>query len=329
MKDIVRVGTVGAGSLSTAKIYPCFHKLLVELVAVCDLKPDLAEDRARRFGAGSVYTDVDEMLAQEDLDALVVCIGPREHVRMAKKALDAGVPVYTEKPPATSAADALEVAQVAQQKGLLVMTAFKKRYTPIYEKMKELMESDGFSPPGLVSIRRSAGSYAHDGDPRHEFLLDFCIHPIDLAAWLGGPVAEVFATSLNKDAYSVALQFESGAVGSLALAANVGWGYADEQVTVYGRGSGFIECRDMRQLLVGRDGDIRDVHRLDFSTAGADGLVESGFLPELQAFVEAVRTGDTSGVRSDSVESYRSMVLYEGIKESADGRKPVSLSYEL
>lgn len=329
MKDTIRVATVGAGNLSTARIYPCFQQLPVELAAVCDLDRERAEDRARRFGSKSVYTDVDEMLAREDLDALVACIGPAEHVEMAKKGLEAGLPAYTEKPPAASAADALGVARMAEEKGLLVMTAFKKRYTPIYEKMKAIMESKGFGPPGLMSIRRSAGSYSHDGDPRRDFLLDFCIHPIDLTMWLGGRVSELYATSLDRDAYAVSLHFESGAIGSLALAANVGWGYADEQVTVYGRDGGFIECRDMRELLVGRGGEIRDVHRLDFSTAGADGLVESGFLPELRAFVEAVRTGDQSGVRSDIAESYRSMVLYEGIRDSAAGGEPVSLVYEL
>ncbi|HJN14407.1 MAG TPA: Gfo/Idh/MocA family oxidoreductase [Armatimonadota bacterium] len=326
--DTVRIATVGAGNLSTAKIYPCFQALPVELVAVCDLDRDKAEDRARRFGAGKVYTDIDEMLAREELDALVGCIGPEAHPIVAKKGLAAGLHVYTEKPPSVTSAEALEVAKLAAKADRLVMAAFKKRYTPIYVRMKHEMAAEGFAPPKLISMRRSSGQYANDG-PRSEFLLDFCIHGIDLMAWLGGTVDEVYATSPNPNAYSVSLQFESGTVGSMALA-GASWGYADEQVCAYGAGPGFIESRDMRQLFMAGDGgEMREVYRVDFSTAGQDGQVVGGFFPEMQAFVQAVRTGDRSHCRSDIVQSYRSMVLYEGIKESAASNQPVTLSYDI
>lgn len=326
--DTVRIATVGAGNLSTAKIYPCFQALPVELVAVCDLDRERAEDRARRFGAGKVYTDVDEMFAAEELDALVVCIGPEQHPVMATKGLQAGLHVYTEKPPSVTAAEALEVARLAEEKDRLVMAAFKKRYTPIYEKMKDAMGADGFSPPKLISVRRSAGQYTNEG-PRSEFLLDFCIHAIDLVAWLGGTVVEVYATRPNANAYSVSLTFESGTVGSMALAAS-SWGFADEQVCVYGKTMGFIEARDMRQLFIADEGgEMREVYRVDFSTAGQDGQVVGGFFPEMRAFVEAVRTGDRSLCRSDIAESYRSMVLYEAIKQSAETGAVVKLDYAI
>ena len=330
MKDVVRVATVGAGGLSTSKIYPCFNSLPVELAAVCDLDEEKAKDRARRFGGETVYTDVDEMLEKEDLDALIACIGPGEHVAMAKKGLEAGLPVYTEKPPSDTAAGALEVARLAQDKGLLVMNAFKKRYTPIYEAMKDAMQGDGYTPPSMLSVRRSAGPYRNPpGDVRHEFLLDFCIHAIDLTMWLMGPVKEVFAQSTDPNSYAVSTLFESGAVGSLAFAAHSAWGIPDEQVTVYSNGTGSIESRDMRQLFVADAESIREIYRIDFSTAGAKGLTVGGFWGEMAAFIEAVRTGDRSGVKSDIAESYRSMVFYEAIKESAKTRKPVELHYEI
>jgi predicted dehydrogenase len=193
--------------------------------------------------------------------------------------------------------------------------------------MKGAMTDMGLEPPAVVSIRRSAGAYAEDGTGRHEFLLDFCLHAIDLAVWLAGPPSEVTAYSPSANAWSVSARTEQGTALSLALA-GASWGFPDEQVAVYGVDRGFIEGRDMRQLLLCADGEMRDVYRVDFSTAGQDGLDVSGFLPEIAAFVEAVNTGDRSGIRSDMWSSYRSMVLYEGIKRSAQTRAPVQLHYE-
>src|SRR5271163_1087231 len=127
-----RLCIVGAGQLSTSRIYPYIGAAGAQIVGVCDIDPDKAERNARRFG-GTPYRDVEAMLAAQRPDALVVCVGPETHAALAKLALKLGFPVYTEKPPALSSADALEVARVARKAGLLCTTAFKKRYSLAYE----------------------------------------------------------------------------------------------------------------------------------------------------------------------------------------------------
>jgi hypothetical protein len=71
------------------------------------------------------------------------------------------------------------------------------------------------------------------------------------------------------------------------------------------------------------------LHQLNFTTAGQEGLIESGFLPEIQAFIHAVRTGDRSSIKSDIASSYRSMLVYESIVESSRLSKWVNLCYEI
>jgi len=61
----------------------------------------------------------------------------------------------------------------------------------------------------------------------------------------------------------------------------------------------------------------------------AEGLVESGFLPEIQAFIKAVQTGDRKVVQSDIAASYRSMLLHDTIVESAHTGRWVELKYEI
>src|SRR4051794_32150898 len=110
----IQLGVIGAGYLSSARIYPCLHTLPVELAAVCDLDRELAERNAKRFGAPAVFTDHRRMLAEANLDAVIVCVGPALHARLAIDVLEAGLPVYTEKPPAATAAEALAVVEASR-----------------------------------------------------------------------------------------------------------------------------------------------------------------------------------------------------------------------
>lgn len=326
----VNIGIVGAGSLSSKKIYPSL-KYIPEskLVAVCDLDEKKAKRNAEIFGAEYIFTDLDKMLeARDALDAVIICIGPEQHAPLATKVLKAGLPVYTEKPPAVDSNTALEVAKIAKEKGLLCMTAFKKRYTPLYVKMKQQMKTERFGKPSMIAIQRSCSLYANN-NPRNSFLLDFCIHLIDLIPWLMGEVKAVNALSLDPNTWAIQMEFESGAVGSIAFSAHGSFTYPDEQVTVYGEKDAILFARDGHSLTFAHDGIYHTLHQLNFTTAGQEGLVESGFLPEIQAFIKAVATGDQSVVQSDIASSYRSMLIHDTLVESARSGKRIEIKYVL
>lgn len=324
----VRIGIIGAGNLSSKKIYPSLKYIPeARLVAVCDLDENKARRNAEKFGAEHVFTDVDRMLESKDLfDAVIICIGPEQHAQLAPKVLRAGLPVYTEKPPAADSKGALEVALVAKETGQLCMTAFKKRYTPLYVKMKQQMATERFGKATMLVMQRSCSLYANV-NPRNSFLLDFCIHLLDLAPWLMGTVKAVHALSSEPNTWAIQIEFESGAVGSLAFSAHGNFTYPDEKVTVYGEKDAILFARDGHSLTFAHDGVYHTLHQLNFTTAGQDGLMESGFLPEIQAFVKAVATGDRSIVQSDIASSYRSMALHDALVESARTGERVELAY--
>jgi predicted dehydrogenase len=325
----VRLGIVGAGGLSTKKIYPSLSYINeVKLEAVCDLDESKARRNAEKFGARLVFTSIEKMLEEAELDAVIICIGPEQHEKLAHIVLKAGLPVYTEKPPAVDSAGALSVAHVAEETDNLCMTAFKKRYTPLYVRMKEQMETLRFGKPAMLNLQRSFSKYSNDS-LRSSFLLDFCIHVIDLALWLMGKATKVHALSPEPNTWSVQLIFESGAIGSLSLCAHTDGVYPDEQVTVYGENDAMLFVRDGYSLTFAHDRIYHTLHQINLTTAGQEGLVESGFLPEIQAFIKAVQTGDCSSIKSDIASSYRSMIVYEGIMESARTRKWVELRYEI
>jgi hypothetical protein len=97
--EAVRIGFIGCGRQASAAWYPNFATIPeLELQACCDLIVDLAERNARYFGARRWYTDLDEMLRREELDAVMVVGPPEMHYSCGRQVLEAGLSLMMEKP---------------------------------------------------------------------------------------------------------------------------------------------------------------------------------------------------------------------------------------
>jgi predicted dehydrogenase len=256
------------------------------------------------------------MLAEATLDAVIVCTGPEGHHRLAIDVMEAGLPVYTEKPPAIRAADALSMLETSRRLNQICMTGFKKRFAPAYQKAKSAIEDGTFGAPSLLSIDYACGpSYPNDPDnPRSQFLLDFCVHILDISRYLFGDVAEVYARTKDETSYAVNLLFHNGALGVLALSANRDWAVSTEKVELTGGPGQFMSLSNSVQLLRYSGSNIVNWHSPSFSTARGDSLIETGFQPELAEFVAAIR--ENREPESSITSSYRTMCLYEAIVQS-------------
>ncbi len=322
--DDVRICIVGAGNLSTAKIYPNIATAGALLAGVCDLDGAKAESNARRFG-GTPYTDMETMLDAEKPDGVIICIGPEAHAELAPVVMRKGIPVYTEKPPARTAAAALEVARVSKQTGMLCTTAFKKRYRNAYCRAKEWIGQ--FDPADLyaISIDYASAQYTNDS-PLSFFLLDFCIHAIDLIGYLFGDTEQVFAFAKGPDAYAVSLRFANGAVGSMCLNDGRSFMVPTEEVEISARGGNAMTIQNSSCWRIAQAGEPTEWRQPPTFTSAGDSGNETGHLAELTDFVAAIRQGRPT--RSNIYESYKSMVLYEAIKQSAETGRVADVRYE-
>lgn len=320
-----RLAIVGAGAHATRRIYPYIGAAGARLVGVCDLDRAKAERNAALFG-GRVYTDMVQMLEEEAPDGVILCTGPEGHAALAPLSLERGVPTYTEKPPAPTAAAALELAQLAREKGVLLTCGFKKRYNVAYRRAREFL--DEFDPADWyqLSIDYASSQYANDS-PRNCFLLDFCIHCIDLSGWLFGDAAEVYAAAKGQDAYSVAITYRNGAVGSLAFNCGRSFGIPTEEVEISIRGGNFMTVHNSSSWRIAKNGQCVEWREPPTFTSAGDSGNETGHLAELVDFVAAIQEGRTT--RSNIEESYKSMVLYEAIAASAQGKRVVDVEYDL
>lgn len=221
-----RIAFVGCGGHSTHSLFPNVSFIPeIELVAVCDLRGELAQRNARWFGALRWYTDVQKMLEDEQLHGVVIVGPPQMHYEVGKQCLEAGLPVFVEKPSALSYALARELAECADAKGLWGAVAYMKRFAVGYELAHNILsKKEEFGEVSIIEIRFSNGPYpAIWGIQRNAeaFLIGQAVHLFNLARYFGGEVAEVYArlheVSADRFGYTINLKFANGALGIMNL----------------------------------------------------------------------------------------------------------------
>jgi len=219
-----RIGFVGAGSHSTRMLYPSLMEApSAQLVAVCDLRADRAQDAAKRYGADRWYTDVAAMLDAETLDGVCICGDPQMHLEVGVQVVRRGIPIFVEKPSAMNSRDARKLAEAAERAGVWGMVAFMKRHAPGYGLAKSLMDAPSFGGVQQLHLRFTQGEYPDIWglEAPQGFLVGQVVHIFDLLRFLGGDAANVHArlhmVSKHRFAYAISAEMASGAVATLEL----------------------------------------------------------------------------------------------------------------
>ncbi len=178
---MLKVGLVGVGGISGAHI-PAWGRMEdVELVALCDIRPERMEqyDNKRR------YTDFDEMLDNEKLDILDICLPTYLHADFAVKAMENGINVVSEKPISLKEEDVKRVYDCAEKNNVKFMVAQVLRFWPEYRFVKELMDNEKYGKLLSGSMYRIGmrPKWSWDGwmaDENRSGLVPFDLHIHDL-----------------------------------------------------------------------------------------------------------------------------------------------------
>jgi predicted dehydrogenase len=198
----LNVAIVGCGWVSDWHMRDGFARLpqLFSVVAACDKAGDRASEFAERYGIARVYDDYDALLAQPDIDVVVICTPPALHAPMVIAALQAGRHVVCEKPFAASLAEVDAVARAAAGSRGRVMPIFQYRFGDGVARVRHVIQS-GLAGKHFMSTvetakRRGPDYYAVPW--RGKFatelggvLLTQAIHIHDVALWVLGAVSQV------------------------------------------------------------------------------------------------------------------------------------------
>ena len=139
----LKVGIVGCGYVAKKRHIPGFLRLKknVTLSAVCDLNQELAKDASKQFGIPHVYSDLSDMLSNEQLDIVDVCTPPKVHAPVALEAMESGCNVLLEKPMAPSLHDCDRMVDASRKYGVRLSVVHNQNFYPPFLKAQKLVES--------------------------------------------------------------------------------------------------------------------------------------------------------------------------------------------
>ncbi|MEO6067530.1 MAG: Gfo/Idh/MocA family oxidoreductase [Gemmatimonadota bacterium] len=237
MSNTLRLGIVGAGAVTQVAHLPVLKKLKgVQVAALADGDLSKATALAARFGVRSAFEDLEEMLDNTPLDALLVCTPNHLHESHVLEGLSAGLHVLVEKPLATSVDGARRIQQAAARAGKLVMVGMSHRYRNDVQTVR------GFVEKGAMGKVESVQAVWHTFRPSRAVLgwrerraeagggamLDLGLTVLDLSLWLlGNPTPTRVSASLDRPVDDRGVEQAGSAYvvceGGAAIGIDVNW----------------------------------------------------------------------------------------------------------
>ena len=232
----LRVGLIGCGAIGKEHIKRLQNKLQgCRITAVSDVFEAGAKTGADLAGGVKWYTEVSPLVNDPEVDAVVVCTPGFAHKEAVLCAIQAGKPVFTEKPLATTAKDCKEIVDAEMASGKhLVQVGFMRRYDKGYNQVKALLDSGDFGAPLILKCTHRNPEVGTNYDTPMA-VHDTAIHEIDVLHWLIGdeyvsaqvmmPRTTKYSHQALKDPQIMMLKTKSGVIIDLEVFVNCKFGY--------------------------------------------------------------------------------------------------------
>lgn len=322
----IKIAFCGCGGIAQFHLSHLVEFDDVEFVGFYDILPEHAEEKARYAGAGKVYGGLEQMLDQAKPDALYICVPPAEHGAIEDAAIARGIPFLVEKPMALSMELAERILAKIEAKGLITAVGFQDRYLDIVEKSQEFLAGRQI---GLIEGAWVGGIPGVDWWPKYATsggqIVEQNIHLFDLLRYLIGEPKSVYCAGgrgiVRRDNYDVhdyssaTVTFQNGVVATLFTGCYLQGGVPD-----FPNGLTF-HCADATVAyrlrssvsLLQAEGTVQVNRRAD------QGVTED------RTFVDAVKTGDGSAIRSPYRDAVQSLRLTLACNESMASGCVISL----
>lgn len=239
------VGIIGAGNFTKMTLLPALKggagQSNIKYIASANGLSGTA--LAQKYGIALSTTDYREMLADDEVDLVLITTRHHQHARLTIEALQAGKHVFVEKPLAIFEDELNELLTIKTSvaPAASVTVGFNRRFSPHAQKMKSLL---GNAPMNVIATMNAgfipASSWVHDRAVGGGRILGEACHFIDLITFLTG--SRVTAVCMNAmgtnptettDSASILLRYENGSTGVINYFSNGNKAYSKERVEVY------------------------------------------------------------------------------------------------
>jgi predicted dehydrogenase len=245
----LKIAVVGCGGHAYRNILPALSYLPVQLLATCDLDAGRAEAYARTFGARRAFASFDDLLEwapEGGVEAVLLLLSLRDgrpqYRDFVLPALERGLHVWMEKPPAATAGEVQEMQGAQRRRGRVVQVGYKHYFFPALVRAREIIDSPEFGGASSMSATyplRIAPEEQRRDPARNPINLDLC-HAASAIHLLMGDVDSLWFDRAPSGGGIACLRFVSGAVGVLHCTSGKSGTSPNERFEVIGNGASVV-----------------------------------------------------------------------------------------
>ncbi len=246
MRQRVKIAVIGTGRMGSVHARNIVRQIPeAELVAVCDIRLEVAQAVADELGIQRVVYDYHDLLQDPEIEAILIASSTNTHAFMMKDVAAAGKHIFCEKPLALELDNIDDALAAVERAGVKLQVGFNRRFDKSYQRLHEIVESGEIGRPCILRITNRDPDF-----PSIDFLrvsggifLDLVIHDFDMVRYQVGEVQEIYAMGhllLNQelkefndlDTDVIALRFANGTLGVIDNSRKAVYGY-DQRLEVF------------------------------------------------------------------------------------------------
>lgn len=338
---MLNFGIVGCGHIAKKHGAAIEQIEGAKLAAVCDVDASRTLPFRDQYGATG-YSDYNNFLKHQPLDAVIICTPSGLHFELGEKAALTGKHVLIEKPYVLNCCHGKVLADICRERGVQLGVVHPNRTKPVAAALKKALDEGWFGTITHVSaaIRwnrnqeyfRSApwrGTRLMDGG----ILFNQAIHNLDLFHWLTGPVTEVFAYGATRvhnieseDICVCSAKLESGALGLIEAAVTLYPCNLEETLAVFGsHGTAVLGGTTLSKIKEWRFSHLNQEEALHQAQMINGASEQGGHLIIIQDFVSSVINGHPPLVSGK--EAQKTICLVNSIYRSMESHRPEPVRY--
>ncbi len=334
MKQL-KVGIIGAGRIGSLHAKSiCYNVPTAKVVGITDVFAENAKKVADELGIEKVYADYKEMLADPEVEAVLVCSSTDTHADISIEAAKAGKHIFCEKPVDLTPSKVEAVIAAVKEAGVKLQVGFNRRFDHNFANIRSMVNDGKIGDVHIVKItsRDPEPPSAQYAAVSGGMFIDMTIHDFDMACFMAGSeVTEVYANATclvdpaigeagDVDTAIISLKFANGAIGVIDNSRRAAYGY-DQRVEVFGSKGAAMASNDTPTNVVymGADGVVSDKPLYFF----LERYMQS-FKDEMLQFVEAVI--EDKPVPATGVDGLNAILIALAAKKSAAEGRPVLIS---
>jgi myo-inositol 2-dehydrogenase / D-chiro-inositol 1-dehydrogenase len=330
----INLGIIGAGRIGKVHAETvAFRVAEARAHSITDLNREAAERVASRCGIPHVAGSVDEILANREIKAVLICSSTDTHAELIARAARAGKHIFCEKPIAHSLAKIDAALAAVREAGVKLQIGFNRRFDSNFARVRAAVAAGEIGTPRLLHIisRDPAPPPISYVKVSGGIFLDMTIHDFDMARFLiGDDVEEVYTSAGvmvdpaigdagDLDTALIVLKFRNGVIGTIDNCRQAAYGY-DQRVEILGsKGKIATENNFPNQATISTGQSIcRDLPFNFFMDRYTD-----SFCAEIRSFVQAVAEDKPTAVTG--LDGRIPVVMGLAARKSFDERRPVKL----